>query len=382
VRLGIPDALIDIARFENQRDTWLSGWLFDRVITKPEKAVQYLTELQQETNSYIIQDGEKISLTYFGPPVPGQSVPLWTDEDTIDKDSLSVDSGYSDKHFNRIIFAYDYDEDGEDKFDSYSKVNINIDAASQSSSEWDEVKTKTVKSRWIKSIAYTDAVDITGVDLYHASAANDIGDGTLTYDFASNTLSYKSPGGVAGPTVTLSKNGKYQLFDVDTTKYIRVVVTLASLPSSNKADTITISALSGELFANTAGNRLLKRYRDPVPQANFSVDINKVSMDGTFIKPTDMVDLSSEEIAFKSNPNVVGERFMITGTTPDFTNNKIKVTTIKAGLPSDNTLRWVFIGPAGLPDFSSATDEEKEYWFIGDINNLVNGGTEDGYYFW
>lgn len=386
VQMGVPAAQVDTARFEDQRDTWLSGWIFDRVLTKPEKASQYLSELQLETNCFIIQDGEKISLTYFGPPTPGEVVPLWTDSDTIDKDSMVVDSGYRDRFFNRIVFLYDYDEDGEDKFESYSSVRIDEDAASQTSSEWGgattEVVTKTIKSRWMRTITYTDLANITGATLYHVSVSNGLGNGSLAFNFANNTLSYTAPGDIVGTAVKLTKDGKYQIFSDDATKYVRVVVDRSALPASGKSDTISITAINGDLLTSILGSRNLKRYRDPVPQVDFTVDINKVSMDGTFIKPTDMVDLTSEEIAYKSNPNVEAQRYMITGVGADFTNNKIEITALKAGLPSDDTRRYAFIAPPGLPNYSLATEEEKEYAFIGDINNLVNGGMEDGYYIW
>lgn len=380
--IGVPAAQIDTARFEDQKNTWLSGWVFDRVLTKPEKATQYLAELQLETNSFIIQDGEKISLTYFGPPTPGEIVPLWTDDDTIDKDSLSVDSGYRGRFFNRFLFLYDYDEDGEDKFESYSSVRIDEDAASQTTSEWEEVVTKTIKSRWMRTITYTSAINTTGVTIYHVSKSNGIGDGNLTFNFVNNTLSWNAPNDGAGTPVKLTKDGKYQIFSSDTTKYVRVTVDRSSLPGSGMSDNIVITSINGDLLASILSSRSLKRYRDPIPQVDFSVDINKVSMEGTFIKPTDMVDLSSGEIAYKSNPNVERQRFMIVDASPDFTSNKIKISALKAGLPSDDTRRFAFISPASFPDYPSATEAQREYAFIGDINNLVNGGAEDGYYIW
>lgn len=44
--------------------------------------------------------------------------------------------------------------------------------------------------------------------------------------------------------------------------------------------------------------------------------------------------------------------------------------------------KYGFIAPNGYPNYPSATAEQKEYAFIGNANNKVNGGIEDGYYIW
>ncbi|KKK79158.1 hypothetical protein LCGC14_2836290, partial [marine sediment metagenome] len=33
-----------------------------------------------------------------------------------------------------------------------------------------------------------------------------------------------------------------------------------------------------------------------------------------------------------------------------------------------------------FPDYPAASASERQYGFIGDANNLVNAGSEDGYY--
>src|SRR3972149_4575191 len=73
-RLGISSGLIDTTQFDNEKSVWLSGWKFDRVLTKPEGTKKYLNELQIETNSFIVHDGGKITFKHFAPAVPGQTV--------------------------------------------------------------------------------------------------------------------------------------------------------------------------------------------------------------------------------------------------------------------------------------------------------------------
>ena len=88
-QLDIDPALIDLGSFDAERDMWLSGWRFGRVLTEPREADQYLNELQVETNSYIVHDGEKITFKAFSPPAPGQEVEEWTDRNILEG-SLSL----------------------------------------------------------------------------------------------------------------------------------------------------------------------------------------------------------------------------------------------------------------------------------------------------
>ncbi len=380
-QLGISTSFIDDTQFDNEQALWLSLWSFDRVLTSPKEAIKYLSELQQETNSFISHDGEKISFKVFAPPAPGQSPDEWTDTRHILKGSLSQKSGYKDGFFNRVIVYYDYDESGSDKEENFEAAIIAVDAASQSGSQWDEVKTKTIKSKWIRTLTYSEASNITGLTVYHVSTANGIGSGTLTYDYAANAITWTAPGGTAGEAVKLSKDGKFQLFDIDKTKWVRVIVEAASLPVSNQSDTITMTALQGAGFATSLASQLLRRYRYPVSTVSFSVDINHVTNGSNYLKPTDLVDLTTDEASEKGEGRWDKTRLMITGLRPDFAWAKIKVDAIDTGM----TRRYGFIAQAGYPDYASATDEQRERAFIGRAsdNKLYDGNDYlDGFYIW
>ncbi len=381
IQLGISTSFLDDTQFDIEQDLWLSSWTFDRVLTSPKEAIKYLSELQRETNSFIVHDGEKITFKVFAPPVPGALPEEWTDASHILKDSLSQSSGYKDGFFNRVVVYYNYDESGSDKEDNFEAAIIAVDGASQSSGEWDEVKTKTIKSKWIRTLTYSAASNITGLTLYHVSSANGVGSGTLVYDYTVNTLTWTAPGGTAGEAVTLSKDGKFQIFDSDKTKWVRAVVEVASLPVSNQSDTITISALNGMSFAANLASQLLRRYRYPVSTVSFSVDINNVSKGGNYLKPTDLVDLTTDEASEKGESSWDKTRLMITSLRPDFAGAKIKIDAIDTGM----TRRYGFIAPAGYPDYDTATDEQRERAFIGRAldNNLYDGSAYvDGYYIW
>jgi len=381
--LGIDAARIDVAQFDLERDTWLSKSVFDRVLTSSKESSKYLNELQIETNSFIIHDGEKITHKVFSPPIPGQFPDLWTDKFHILDKSLTANSGYKDEFYNQVEVNFNYDESGSDKEENFESRIIVVEVDSQSSAQWDEVKIKTINSKWIRSHTYTLPINITGVVIYHMTANNGIGSGTLTFDQAANTLTWAAPNGTAGEGVKLSKNGKFQIFDVDKTKYVRVIAETASLPGSNQSDTITITALDGEVFATRLAKQRLRRYSNPVPSIEFSVDMNLVAYkaNSEFLKPTDLVDITTDDAAQYGSPTFVKERMMITRFTPDRKTGKAKVNAIHTGMVN----RYGFIAPAGYPDYASATDEQREYVFIGRAsdNKVYDGAAYvDGYYIW
>jgi len=203
-----------------------------------------------------------------------------------------------------------------------------------------------------------------------------LGAGTLTYNSANNTLQWTSFGGSIGEAVTVTNDGKYQVFDADKNKWVRVIVETASLPGSNQTDTITVSPLDGKNYARALARRLLTRFRDPASTVAFEIDLNDFSNDGEFLKPTDLVDLTTDEAFTKGKTAFVAERMMITSFRPDFTSHRARVETIQTRL----YLRYGFVAPAGYPDYPSATAAQRERAFIGGGSNKVNGGTEDGYY--
>jgi hypothetical protein len=375
--MGVSTSLIDDVRFDSEQADWLNSWKVSRTLTDPSEANKYLNELQVETNSFIVHDGEKISYTVFAPSKPGQVIEGWTDNDNILQGSMTAESGYTDAFFNRVVVYFDWDEGGSDGEANFDSAVIIADADSQSAAEWNETKSKVIKSKWIKSFSHTATSNITGVTLYHVSKSNGVGNGTLTFNQAANTLTWTAPGGGAGETVKLSKNGKFQIFDTDKTKFCRVVVETASLPGGNQSDSITISTLAGDSFATTLAQKLLSRYRNPSTKIKFRIDVNNMAFNSIFIKPTDQKDITTDDAFEKGDSTWLKERVFLTSVRPDFTKQMADVEAIE--MKTYN--RYGFIAPAGFPDYTSATDTQKEYAFVGSTSNLV-GGTDRGYFIW
>jgi hypothetical protein len=374
-RLGVDASLVDLEVFASERDRWLSGWKFDRTLTEPLEANQFLNELQVESNSFIVHDGEKIGFKVFAPPAPGQMVDEWTDR-TFLKDSFAVKSGYRDGFCNRVVVYYDYDESGGDREGSYESAVIAADAASQSPSQWKETSTRTIKSKWIRSHTFTQQPGLDGVKVYHASRANGEGTGQLSFVKASSTLTWTSPGGAAGEAVKLTRDGKCQVFDADKNRYVRVLVSAASLPAANAASEVDISAIGGGNHAATLAGKLLNRYRDPVATMSFDVDINCMATGASFMKPADMKDLTTDEACTKGAASWIRNRVMLTSVRPDFASGRVSV----EGVETKMSRRYGFIAPAGLPDYEVATSSERAYGYLGDASNLTGG--VDGYHIW
>jgi len=371
--LGISTDLVDVAQFDAEQNDWLSSWLVSRVVTDPKDANEYLNQLQVETNSFIYHDGAKITYKVFAPPKPGVSVEKWSDNNHILEGSLSAGSGYIDAFFNRILVYYDYNESGSDNEENFDTLIINIDADSQSTAQWDEVRTKTIMSKWIKSFTHDNTVTITGVTVYHVSKANGAGSGTLTFDQVANTLTWTAPSGAVGEAVELSKDGKFDVFDADLTKFIRVVVDTSLLDAGNQTDTITITAIPGDRFATSLGQKYLSRYRNPSTKLKFKVDMNNVNWSDAFIKPTDLKDITTDDAFEKGDSSWIDERVMLTSIRPNFKDSIIDIEAIESKMYH----RYGFIAPAGFPDFSSATDAQKEYGFISSTVETTNT-----YYIW
>lgn len=377
-RLGIEAAYVDSAGFTAERDLWFPDWRFNRVLTEPKEANGYLNELQMETNSFIVHDGEKISYKVFSPPRPGSQIEEWTDSNQILQNSFGLKSGYKDNFFNRVIVYYDYDESGGDGEENFESVFIAADLASQDPSQWNEVSTKTIKSKWIRTRTHAQPSNITGVKIYHVSKSCAAGTGALVYVKAENALKWTSPGGVQGGAVTLSKDGKYQVYDQDASRYIRVVVETAGLPAADASDSITISGLRGADYAGRLATKLLIRYRDPVASASLDIDLNNVAYDSRFIKPTDIKDITTGEACGPGDPSWQKRRMMLTSVRPDMALHKVNIEAVDTRMSK----RYGFIAPAGFPDYGAASAAQREYAFCGNTSNRVGGGADDGFYIW
>lgn len=377
-QLGIASGNVNSANFTSEGGEWLNGWLFSRVITEPSEAKKYLAQLQRETNSWIFHNGTQIDFKVFAPPIPGTAVESWTDNDV---KGLTEKSGYKDNFYNKVVVYFDYDESGSDNVENFQTWVIDEDNDSQGASQHNKTSQKDIKCYWIRSFTHTQPTNITGVTIYHSSTSNGAGTGTLTFTYdtgGDHTFQWTAPSGTIGTAVTVSESGKYDVYDTNELKWVRIVVDYSNLPGSNQSDSITISSLNGQSHATTLARKILNRHRDPSAKVSFSVDINEIAHSSEFIKPTDLKDLTTDEAFERGESTWTQERVMLTSVRPDWSKGQVKI-------EADETKmyrRYGFIAPVGQADYPTATASERERAYIGDANNKVNGGTEDGYYIW
>lgn len=394
-QLTIKPGFLNSTAFDAERDLWLNGWQFNRVITEAKRADKYLNELQRETNSFIVDDGEQVTFKVFSPAI-GQTIELWTDDKTIQKDTFAQKSGFQNNFYNNVIVLYDYDESGEDRPSNFQSGVISADAQSARVDEWGEVKTRTIKSKWIRSFTHTQSSNSNGITIYHVSKENGAGDGTLTFSTVGPTVTWKAPGSTAGDPVTLEDDGLFQIFDTNPLKFIRIVADVSAFATST-SDTITISTLTGTAYATSLANRLLSRYRNPISTVNFEIDINNLvfsedigSTSFTFRKPTDFIDITTDEAAHKGVNTWTAERMMITGLRPDFSplRGNVQVEAIQTGLTAiRGTGRFGLIAHATNATAydaasSTGTHNDQEHIYLADSSNLVGTADDDPYLIW
>jgi hypothetical protein len=322
-------------------------------------------------------DSDKITMGVFAPPAPGSS-PLSISDEWVRK-TLKTKGAMVDNFFNQCVVYWDYDESGGDDEDNFDQVVIVNDATSQAASNWGEIARKEIKSKWIRSRTIGQPSNITGCVVYHVNLKNDSGNGTLAYNSTNETLTWTSPGDTAGAAVTVDRDGKFQLFSGTTTKYIRVVVTQASLPGSDQNDTLAITLLSGSNYATALATHWVVRYANPQAEIMFQLPIAEAIHEGNLLRVSDIVEITSDQIITKGEPGWTSQSIFLLSTDPDFKKRSMTV----SGLHTSFDRRYGFISPSGhTDDYDAADSDEREYAFVSDGNDQVGTANDPGYYIW
>jgi len=373
----VPEDRLNLAEIENVRDTWYQGWRFDRVLTSPKTIKDLITEIDEETMSVTFSDGDLVTMSAFAPPRPGET--LAEIGERIQRRSLEIRGGMQDYLINNCIVLYDYDESGGDDEENYDSVVIVSDLDSQSPDEWDEIATKEIRSKWIRSYTIEQPSNVTGVVIYCSNRKNGIGDGTLRYYSSTSELSWEAPNDSEGARVVIDQNGKYQLFSGKETRYLRVVVTTASLPGSNKTDTLTLTALPGLIMATSLASHHVARYRDAQAELLFDLDLRDAVHADRFLRVSDVVSMTSDRIVTRGRPRWSEERIFLTSTRPDFGRKRFRIEAVQTSFKR----RYAWIGPPTMTsDYDSATDAQKQYAFIADNDDCLGAANDPAYYIW
>lgn len=108
--LAIDVSLINVARFEQMRDRWLTTFKFRFEEFRPVTAKQFLEEqVYTFCNSYpTIDNNGLLSVNVYAPPLPSQINANLDDKQMVSPPTFSGNV-FSDYFFNHIDFSYDYD---------------------------------------------------------------------------------------------------------------------------------------------------------------------------------------------------------------------------------------------------------------------------------
>ncbi len=126
---------------------------------------------------------------------------------------------------------------------------------------------------------------------------------------------------------------------------------------------------AGEAIA--VAGRTVGRFKRGARLASWTLDLKDA--DDHFVGDT--IELDSVDILKKSGSAATRQKTRWQVTQKNETQEGI----IRTEALEVSGSKGAFIGPAGLPDFPAATDADKVYAFIGNANNLLDGGTVEGY---
>lgn len=155
--LGIAQALIDVAKFEQQRDYWLNSLTFQFEESVKTEGKKFLEEqIYSFCNAYPVVNGAGlISIRVYAPPLPTEV------QETIDDTDLVTPPTFAGNVFDRYFFneldlSYDYNF----ITDQYLTRVLYEDSTSQST--FGQTATKKMQSRGMR----TTATSVTKIDRF------------------------------------------------------------------------------------------------------------------------------------------------------------------------------------------------------------------------
>lgn len=378
---GIESPYIDSEQFSAERRHFNTNWRFQRIINKPMPLKTLINDLQEITLTHLFQKYDQVSVRTFAPPLIGQSL-LSIDEEFI-QGSFSLKGKQKDNFFNRIEVYYDYDE-AADELDNYHSVKIVEDLDSQGATQWNEVKTKTIKSKWMKSLGVIQGNDLneeTGFVVLFASSACTTGLHTIRYTTGDTpTLEFRALGSSTfGEAIKVKKPEIYTIPDgEDDSKFITVLCIPDLYSGNTRTDDFRTEDLDGDALARILAKRLLNEFRDPVPEIDFKLPLHKLTHLGDFVTPSQIVKVSTDLGAWKGYDQLQNAYAMLLSVKPDFKNFRGAISAIITMLDK----KFLHFSPNRLHqvDWADEDAEDQEYGAICDNNNeMTDPVKSEGY---
>ena len=156
---AIPDAYIDTAGFAVEQDRWFNIYSVTRLISQPTGVTELLNDICAEVLMSIWWD-EKASLVRMAAiaPVFENADPTdINDDEHIILGSLSSEDDATQR-ISQVWYYYDKKNATSDDEGNYKSVVIAVDAAAESSQQYNESRIKKVKCKWVVSDGIAKAV--------------------------------------------------------------------------------------------------------------------------------------------------------------------------------------------------------------------------------
>ena len=118
--------------------------------------------------------------------------------------------------------------------------------------------------------------------------------------------------------------------------------------------------------------RIVSRFKRGARLFNCNIDLK----DDILFDVGDFFTLNSIDLLHAAGTTAqrISANWQATQKEDDFENGKVSVLALEA-----RGLRYGIIAPAGFPDYDGATDSQRQYAFVGDVNNFVGAAKEEGY---
>lgn len=138
--------------------------------------------------------------------------------------------------------------------------------------------------------------------------------------------------------------------------------------------------IQGNTLAGLLSTKIRQRFRDGVKIIPFDLELKDCSGDTThletYLKVGDIFELTTE--ALQGVDGSAESKYYYVVKKEQKSQGRFSLKCMDAKISKG---RWFFIAPAGLPDYASATDVQRQYGYISDATGKMLDGS-DGYKIW
>lgn len=138
--------------------------------------------------------------------------------------------------------------------------------------------------------------------------------------------------------------------------------------------------IQGDTLAKLLAGKIRQRFRDGVKIVPFDLELKDCSgntaQPETYLKVGDVFELTTE--ALQGVDGIAETKYYYVVKKEQKTQGRFSLKCMDAKIGKG---RWFVIAPAGLPDYASATEAQRQYGYIADVTGKMSDGI-DGYKIW